>query len=1230
MENLEKDKKKRSLFRRNVTKLVNKVKDILDSPDVEDGLVEHLRKELLERQIELKEVDDKILDSLLEIEETDEQELDRESEEASSYKEKISFAISRIDRFLKPPERNSHNTRSLSQDSLNSNSSSETKLVKKVNIKLPKLELKKFGGKIHEWPEFWDGFQSVHGNPDLADCDKFKYLKSFLEEPARRVVAGMPMTEENYKIAVDLLQKRFGRKEVIQQAHIGHLMGLQPVFNEKSTTRLRNLHDEIETHFRGLEAMGVNKYSYSSIVVPCLMEKIPENMRSQMIRNSRENYLSWAVDDLLAYMEQELHIKECQVPFAKKENAEFGARPRLDRGHGGTASSLHVGSKTEEGSCVFCRKGHAPEACNNVKGAERRRNMLMRYAKCFLCLRSGHRAYNCRSNLNCSTCKGRHNVAICSKAEKVQFDKLNRSDKETEGNRSSAAQLSPNAPSWIGSTGSGGNVALQTAAAKVNGHRLRVLFDSGSHRSFITSQTVSKLGLEIVREETLGIKPFGSESAEYKVREVVRVPLSSQDGMRKIVIECFVVDNISNISNVHPEVVRKSYPHLHEIWFSDVCRLETLTVEILVGSDFMWSFMEGEIKRGGPGEPVGVKTALGWVLSGPLEGNKLISYEFNVNFVPEETSTLFVRQDLDLHNKIDKLWNLDSIGIKEENNVYEMVLDNLTFDGKRYSVGLPWKTGHKILPTNFDNAYGRLNSLVNKLKKNPSHFKKYDDIIREQVEQGIVEQVTDLELAAETHYLPHMAVIREEAETTKVRIVFDASSKDKKQGTSLNDCLHVGPSLTPLIFDILLRFRENKVALVGDIEKAFLSIEVDAADRDFLRKLEGKAYGAPPTAQLPDFRVTMAKPFANVGIDFAGPLYIKASNSEMTKVYICLFSCCVTRALHLELVQDLSASVFLNCLRRFCAKRGTPEVINSDNAKTFKATAKFLKKLSNNQEIKTFLEIKRIKWKFNLEVSPWQGGHFERMVRSVKRCLRKVLGNAKVSHDELCTLLAEVECVLNNRPLTYLYDELGGEVLTPSHLVMGRRLNLLSSGIEYRNKSKENQSSLTKRFLHLTRLLNHFWNRWKKEYLVNLRESHKMVSNKQQVIRTGDIVLVQDDNLKRGEWKVAKVEELIAGKDGHVRGAKVRRVGKGKYEILNRPIQKLYPFVDAGEEVKESKKEGNVMHQGGKKQEKGNAVEGRSENEQQDQSQAHQATGTRDTRAAARDARLKTKLLLDS
>ena len=97
--------------------------------------------------------------------------------------------------------------------------------------------------------------------------------------------------------------------------------------------------------------------------------------------------------------------------------------------------------------------------------------------------------------------------------------------------------------------------------------------------------------------------------------------------------------------------------------------------------------------------------------------------------------------------------------------------------------------------------------------------------------------MVELEKAEKVHYLPHQAVIRKEAATTKVRIVYDASSKEKKSGTSLNDCLHVGPSLNPLLYDILLRFRENRIVLVGDIEKAFLNVSVDKSDRDCLRFL---------------------------------------------------------------------------------------------------------------------------------------------------------------------------------------------------------------------------------------------------------------------------------------------------------------------------------------------------------------------------------------------------------
>ncbi len=156
---------------------------------------------------------------------------------------------------------------------------------------------------------------------------------------------------------------------------------------------------------------------------------------------------------------------------------------------------------------------------------------------------------------------------------------------------------------------------------------------------------------------------------------------------------------------------------------------------------------------------------------------------------------------------------------------------------KRYSVGLPWKVAHQQLPSNYANSVARLKSLTNKLKQTPEIFDKYNEVISQQVKDGIVEQVSELEPAGKIHYLPHRAVIREDAETTKLRVVYDASCKDRKTRVSLNDCLHVGPSLTPMIFDVLLRFRANNVALVGDIEKAFLNIEIHPEDRDCLRFL---------------------------------------------------------------------------------------------------------------------------------------------------------------------------------------------------------------------------------------------------------------------------------------------------------------------------------------------------------------------------------------------------------
>ena len=192
----------------------------------------------------------------------------------------------------------------------------------------------------------------------------------------------------------------------------------------------------------------------------------------------------------------------------------------------------------------------------------------------------------------------------------------------------------------------------------------------------------------------------------------------------------------------------------------------------------------------------------------------------------------------------------------------------------------------------------------------------------------------------------------------------------------------------------------------------------------------------------------------------------------MRKVYIALFSCCVTRAIHLELVEDLSAEAFRRALRRFAARRGMPTLIVSDNAKTFQVTEKALNDLFNHPEVASELDRKKIEWRFNLERAPWWGGFFERMVVSVKACLRKVLGNARLTFDEFLTVLVEVEGTLNSRPLTHDYNEEEHEVLTPSHLIFGRRIQSMPD--EIAEEPEENESSCSERFRYLTVKLAHF------------------------------------------------------------------------------------------------------------------------------------------------------------
>ena len=213
----------------------------------------------------------------------------------------------------------------------------------------------------------------------------------------------------------------------------------------------------------------------------------------------------------------------------------------------------------------------------------------------------------------------------------------------------------------------------------------------------------------------------------------------------------------------------------------------------------------------------------------------------------------------------------------------------------------------------------------------------------------------------------------------------------------------------------------------------------------------------------------------------------------------------------------------------------------SNNAKTFCSSAKELIKISRS-EMSQYLINNCIMWNFIVEKAPWRGGFWERMVQGVKRYLRKTVGHASLTYDQLLPVLIEVEAVINAHPLIYVQDDVDGisYTLSPFHLIYGWRIAKRSQDNHYDISSTH--TTLTKRYKTQKHLLNQFIRQWRKEYLTGLRESHQanFRRNGFSEITVGDVVVLKDDSTKRAFWKLGLVEELVTGRDNKIRAALVQ------------------------------------------------------------------------------------------
>ena len=309
----------------------------------------------------------------------------------------------------------------------------------------------------------------------------------------------------------------------------------------------------------------------------------------------------------------------------------------------------------------------------------------------------------------------------------------------------------------------------------------------------------------------------------------------------------------------------------------------------------------------------------------------------------------------------------------------------------------------------------------------------------------------------------------------------------------------------------------------------------------FCQRVDARACNE-PNAPLPKLRVTKAPAFSVTGIDFAGPLFCQDFGEK--KFYICLFVCGVIRAVHLELVESLSTADFILAFRRFCALQRVPSVIYSDNGSNF---------IGGQKILSSYLGPCAPEWKFICPRSPWWGGWWERLVRSVKSALRKTLGKKCLKKVELETVLYEVATSINSRPLTFVGTSVENKLpLSPNHFLTGQ----CNQGLESRViEDPENVSvqNLCLRHQEMIERQNDFWKVWSSEYLRNLPASYQKF-RKEGNLDVGSVVLIREDNMPRMKWCTGVVEKLHVGVDGVPRSADIH-TSSGK---KTRAIQRLY------------------------------------------------------------------------
>lgn len=681
VEQYERSKKKRRTIRSSTTRLLNQIDVELLKEDKDIDRVRDMLAVLSAKEDSLRE-----LDSIVE-KHTSLEDVEAEIELAEEYRDRVIEMKARAHRVIRENETVSNPRPAQSSDGNVSEN--------KPTVRLPKLQIERFSGDVSVWQEFWSQYETaIHSNSALCKKEKFTYLKTYLTGTAARAVAGLTLTDSNYDAAVDILRSRFGRKDLIVNAHMSKLLNLTPVKKSSDVSALRQLYDDCEIQIRSLESLGVVSDTYGSMLCPILLQMMPDDMALEYSRHRGDDD-EWNVPNVLKFLQKEVQSRERTLQMMKSYNQRENqsANKTCSKSYSAndvkskkpsmpSAAALHIADQKTQ-NCLFCDSTeHKSEKCPDHPVSARKKK-LKKLGRCFVCLGTKHIARFCRSKCrSCATCGGRHHAAICEKIETSPPAAAANIDTVISSVIPQAEKCKPDIEN---------TVLLQTAKAWVVGptsrKMVRCLLDGGSQGSFVHENVVKALQLPVTRQGTLTLHTFGSSAPTTVSRNIVKLSLENVwDNRQGIEIEAVVTPKVCTalmkVPGEHIQMEMKT----RGLQLADCAGDDKPELAVLIGSDYYWQIVSGRVERLTK-SLVALESIFGWAVQGPVAVSSMT-----------ETSCMHIQlsEDAQIDNQLHAFWELESLGIINEKSespedveALQRFEETSIFKDGRYQVELP-------------------------------------------------------------------------------------------------------------------------------------------------------------------------------------------------------------------------------------------------------------------------------------------------------------------------------------------------------------------------------------------------------------------------------------------------------------------------------------------------------------------------------------------------------------